>query len=162
MNQREWDDRFLAEDQHVHRIVILRQRLRNEAVIRRVIDRRIEDTIELDQAAGFIQLVFDARSEWNLDDAVKLQGDSLAGSHVVPRMNHVCRGSGSRRPGSEGKYIFPQSRTGLEAYKSDAYSPVINRMRVYSGALLRARGPFQRGKSEELTAPPCPSRHPAR
>ena len=106
VNQRERHDRFLAQHQHIHRIVILGQRLRDEPVIRGVIDGRIEHPIELDQAAVFIQLILDARSERNLDDAIKLLGDSFAGSDVMPGMNHGVEGSGFGVQGSGRKGLL--------------------------------------------------------
>ena len=36
---------FLAQHQHIDGVVILRQRLRNEAVVRRIVNRRVQDAI---------------------------------------------------------------------------------------------------------------------
>ncbi len=75
--------------QHVERIVVLGQRLRDEAVVRRVIDGRVEHAIELDQAALLVELVLHARAERDFDDGVELLRQVLAGSDVVPCMSHV-------------------------------------------------------------------------
>ena len=88
VNQRQRDDGFLAEHQHVERIVIFGERLRDEAIVGRVIHGRIEDAVELDEAAGLVELVFHARSERDLDDRVEFLRELLAGSDVVPGMDH--------------------------------------------------------------------------
>jgi hypothetical protein len=64
--------RFLGEHQHVEGIVTLGQRLRDEAVVRRVLDGRIEHAILADQAALFIELILDAGAEGNFDHALEL------------------------------------------------------------------------------------------
>jgi len=79
---------FLAEHEDIERIIIFCQRLRDETVVGGIINRRIEDAIQLNESARFIQFVLDARNEWDLDDAVEFLWKLVAGSHVVPRMNH--------------------------------------------------------------------------
>jgi hypothetical protein len=79
---------FLAEHQHIERIVVFGQRLRDEAVVRRIVNGRIEDAIELDQAAGFIQFVLHTGAEGDLDHAIEFLRELVAGSYVVPGMDH--------------------------------------------------------------------------
>ena len=74
--------------EHVERIVVFGERLRNEAVVRGIVDGGIEDAVEVDQAAGFVEFVLDAGAEGNLDDAVEFLRQLVAGSHVVPGMDH--------------------------------------------------------------------------
>src|SRR5690606_31935659 len=77
-----------AQHEHVKRIIILGQRLRDEPVIGRVIDGRVEHAVELDEPALLVKFVLHARAEGDLDDGVVLLRDVFAGSDVVPKMNH--------------------------------------------------------------------------
>ena len=79
---------FLAQHQHVERVVVFGERLRYEAVIRRIVNRRVEDAIKPDQAARFVEFIFHARAKRNFDHAVEFLRQLVAGSYVVPRMNH--------------------------------------------------------------------------
>jgi hypothetical protein len=45
--------------------------LRDETIAGGIINRRIEDAIQLDESARFDQFALDARAEWDLDDAVE-------------------------------------------------------------------------------------------
>ena len=67
VDDRQRNDRFLAENENVERIVVFGERLRNETIVRGIVDGGIQDAIELDEAADFIEFVFDARSEGNFD-----------------------------------------------------------------------------------------------
>ena len=82
---------LLAQHQHIERVVVFGQSLRNESVIRGIVHRRIQDAIEFDQAAGLVQFVLHAGAERNLDDGVELLRKFAAGSHVVPGMDHGIR-----------------------------------------------------------------------
>src|ERR1700732_2918512 len=84
-------DGFLAQHQHIKRIVVLGKSLRNEAIVRGIVDRRVQDAVEVDQASGLVQFVFHAGAEGNLDDGVELLRKLAAGSYVMPRMNHGIR-----------------------------------------------------------------------
>ena len=96
MNDRERHDRILAEHEDIERIIIFGQRLRDEAIVRRIVDGGIEDAVELDQSAGFVEFVFHTGSKWDLDHAIKFLRKLVAGSHVVPRMDHgFILGAGS-------------------------------------------------------------------
>jgi hypothetical protein len=88
VDQRERDDGFLAEHEHVKRVVVLRQRLRDEAVVGRVVDGRVQHAVELDQAGDLVELVLHRRAEGDLDDGVELLRDVLAGGDVVPGVDH--------------------------------------------------------------------------
>ena len=88
MDDGERYDCFLTEHEHVERIVILGVRLGNEPVVCRVIDGRVEDTVEADETAGLVEFVLHAGAEGNFDNAVELVGKLVAGSYVVPGMNH--------------------------------------------------------------------------
>ncbi len=48
-----------AEQQHVNRIAIIRQRVRDEAVIARIAHRRVQEAIDEDRAGGLVHLVLD-------------------------------------------------------------------------------------------------------
>ena len=79
---------FQAVDRN-ERIIIFGEGLRNESIIRRVIDGRIQDAVELDEPAGFIQFVLHAGAEGDFNHALKLLRQPVAGSHVVPGMDHA-------------------------------------------------------------------------
>ena len=72
VDERERDDRLLAQHQHVERVVVLGERLRDEAVVGRVVDGGVEDAVELEQAGLLVELVLDAGAERDLDDRVEL------------------------------------------------------------------------------------------
>jgi hypothetical protein len=79
---------FLAQHQHIERVVVFGQGLGNEAIVCGIVDRRVQDAVELDQAARLVQFVFHARAEGNLYDGVELLRKLATGSYVVPRMDH--------------------------------------------------------------------------
>ena len=82
---------LLAEHQDVERVVVLGVRLGDEAVIGRVVDRRVEDPVEPEQAGLLVQLVLDARPHRDLDQGVELAREVLARGDVVPGMQHRVR-----------------------------------------------------------------------
>ena len=88
LHQRERGDRFLTEHQNIERVVVFGQRLRNEPVVGRVIHRRVENPVELQQPGLFVELVLDARPHGDLDDGDELGREFLARSDIVPGMNH--------------------------------------------------------------------------
>jgi hypothetical protein len=88
VNDSQRNDWLLAEHEDVERVIVFGERLRNEAVVRRIINGRVEDAVEFDKAAGLIQFVLHARSERDLDDAVEFLRELVAGSYVVPGMDH--------------------------------------------------------------------------
>ena len=51
VHQRQRRDGLLAEHQHVERVVVLGERLRDEPVVGRVVDGRVQDAVEPEQAA---------------------------------------------------------------------------------------------------------------
>jgi hypothetical protein len=63
------DDRFLAEHEHVERVVVFGEGLRNETVVRGIVHGRIENAVEFDQATRLVEFVLHAGAEGNLDDA---------------------------------------------------------------------------------------------
>lgn len=88
MNDGERHHSFLAQHEDIERIIVFGQRLRDEAIVRRIVDGRLEDAIELDQPAGFVQFVLHTRSERNLDHAIEFLRELVAGSYIVPGMDH--------------------------------------------------------------------------
>jgi len=79
---------FLAEHENIERIIVFRQSLRNKAVVGGIVNGGVENAIKLDQAACFIEFVFHARSKRDLDHAVEFLRKFVAGSYVVPGMDH--------------------------------------------------------------------------
>ena len=88
IDDRERDNRLLAEDEHVERIAILTIRARDEAVIRGIHDGAVEHPIEPQQARGFIDLVLVLAAQRHFDDNRKVLADaSIVNRIVVPWMH---------------------------------------------------------------------------
>ena len=83
----------LAEDQNVERVVVFGEGLGNESVIRGIVDGGIQDAIHFDDAAGFVELIFNAGAEGNFDDSLEFARDVFAGTEVVPRMHGKSSGA---------------------------------------------------------------------
>src|SRR5882757_2968922 len=75
---------FLAQYQHIERIVVLRERLWNKSVVCRIVNRRVENAVEFDQPADLVELILHARTKRNLDNRVELLRKQTARSDVVP------------------------------------------------------------------------------
>jgi len=88
VDEGERDDSFLAEDEDVERVVVFGEGLRDEAVIGGVVDSGVENAIEADESAGFIEFIFHAGAEGDLDHAIEFFWKLVAGSDVVPGMDH--------------------------------------------------------------------------
>src|SRR5271166_68811 len=97
LNQRQRHNRFLAQHQHVEWIVILCQRLRDEAVIGGIIHRGIKHSIQLDEPALLVQFILDAGAERNFDDGIEFPRQVFAGSDVMPGMSHGRSGVAEAR-----------------------------------------------------------------
>jgi hypothetical protein len=88
VNDGEWNYRLLAEHQHIERVVVFGEGLRDESVVGRIVDGRVEDTVEADQAAGLVQFILHAGTEGDFDNAIEFVRQFVAGSYVMPRMDH--------------------------------------------------------------------------
>ena len=73
---------------HSGRYVIFGEGLRNESVVGGVVDGRVENAVEPDESAQLVEFILHAGAERNFDDAVKFLREFVAGSYVVPGMNH--------------------------------------------------------------------------
>jgi hypothetical protein len=62
VNDRQRNDRFLAQHENVEWIVIFRECLRNESIIRRIISGRVQHAVEANQAASFVKFAFSRSS----------------------------------------------------------------------------------------------------
>ena len=89
VDDRQWNDGFLAENKNVERIVIFGEGLWDESVVSGIVNGRIEDAVESDEAAVFVELVLHAGAEGDFDDAVEFLREFVAGGYVMPRMNHT-------------------------------------------------------------------------
>ena len=74
LHQRQRRHGFLTKDQHVERIIVLGQRLWDKAVIRGVVDRRVKNAIQPQQAGFLVQLVLDAGTHRDFNDGSELAG----------------------------------------------------------------------------------------
>jgi hypothetical protein len=88
VNDGQGDHSLLAQHQHIQRIIIFRQSLGNEAVVRRIVNSGVEHAIHLDEPTVFVQFIFDAGARWNFDNGVKLSRQFVSGRYIVPRMEH--------------------------------------------------------------------------
>jgi cytochrome c-type biogenesis protein CcmE len=80
---------FLAKHQNVQRVVIFRQSLRDETVVGWIVNGGVQDPVEFDQAARLVEFVLYAGARGDLNDRVEFFGKSVAGSNVVPGMDHI-------------------------------------------------------------------------
>ena len=80
--------RLLAQDEDIEGIVVVGVGLWNEAVIRGIEHRRMDDAIHSQEAAGFVQLVFHIGAQGDFDDGLKIAREIVAGGNVVPSMEH--------------------------------------------------------------------------
>ncbi|MNY35195.1 hypothetical protein D3C86_1695830 [compost metagenome] len=72
-------DRERRQHQHVHRVTVAGQRLRNEAVVGRVAHARADETVDEQQAGFLVGLVLHRIALGrNLDDDVEIVGKVLA------------------------------------------------------------------------------------
>ena len=71
LNEASGDKRFSPEHKHVQRVAVIPKSLRDKTVICRIVHRGIEYAIILDQPGIFVELVFHARKQWNLDDHIE-------------------------------------------------------------------------------------------
>src|SRR5215210_3619565 len=88
-------DRFLHQDQHVERVVVITQGPRNKAVVGRVDHGRVQDTVHLQEARLLVQLVLNPGAFGDLDQGRKLLGGRVPDRNVMPGMCHL--GNSSRR-----------------------------------------------------------------
>ena len=104
VDQRQRHHRFLAEHQHVERIVVFGQRLRNETVVGRIVHRRVQHAVQLDQAALLVQFVLHAGAERNLDDRVEIPAadarrERCRAMHESWELRRKCHGGESHFSG---------------------------------------------------------------
>src|ERR671910_393643 len=97
--------RLLPEHQRVERIAVIAEGARNEAVVRRVVHRAVEHTVQPEQPGFLVQLVLVLAAFWNLDDDRKRVFDErVVDITVMPRMHgsSVLRPIGTTAPTVNG------------------------------------------------------------
>jgi hypothetical protein len=82
-------DRFLHQDKHVERIVVVPQSPWDKAVVGRVDHGRIQNTVDLQKSRLFVQLVFDPGAFGDLDQGRELLWGFVPDRYVVPGMSHL-------------------------------------------------------------------------
>src|SRR6185436_4814357 len=90
-------DRLLSEHQDVERIAVQAIRLWQEAVVRGVVDRTVQDPVDPQEARGLVELVLHLRALRNLDDGPEAGLDGVHQLDVVPGVYHI-RSSAARAP----------------------------------------------------------------
>ena len=71
-------------DQHIHRIAVPRQGVRDKAVIARITHRRIEKAVHHQRTRRLVHLVFDGlAADGNLNNDVDVIGDILSDRNLV-------------------------------------------------------------------------------
>src|SRR5215207_9417416 len=93
-------DRFLHQDKHVERIVVVPQSPWDKAVVGRVDHGRVQDTVDLQQPRLLVELVLDPGAFGDLDQSCELLRGFVTDRYVVPGMRHLD--SSFRRIGSQG------------------------------------------------------------
>src|SRR6185295_15542637 len=91
-------------DQHVDRIAVERERMRDEAVVPGVAHRRVEKAIHDESAGGLVHLVFDGlAAHRNLDDDVDIERriqadrDSVEPHYLLRKVSLFSVGAGHTR-----------------------------------------------------------------
>ncbi len=59
------------------------------AIVCGIEDRGVNDAVDLEEAGGFVEFVFDVGAEGNFDDGLEIAREFLAGGYVVPCMHHA-------------------------------------------------------------------------
>src|SRR6185503_19031609 len=83
-DERERNERLLAEHQDVERISVSTVRLRDESIIRGIVDRRVENAISAEQARRLVQLVLDLRALRDLHEREEVVAEVGPPRDVVP------------------------------------------------------------------------------
>src|SRR5271157_1859084 len=150
LNHRKGHNGLLAQDEHVEWIIVFRQRLRNESVIRGIVDRRIEHAIELDKSALLVQFVLHAGAEWDFNDGIELQGQVFAGGDVVPGMSHErSRSTQARVIVAERQWGSPKTKRRGEIHRDSSAPQILMMLPLSNGVATASR--FQLNWS---TSPP--------
>ncbi len=76
--------RLLAQHEDVERITVRAVRLRQKAVVGRVVDGAVQDTIESQKPRLLVELVFHLRALRDLDDRGEVMLDVRAQGNIVP------------------------------------------------------------------------------
>src|SRR5580698_10400004 len=79
LDERERLDGLLAKNEDIERIVVFGVGLRDEAVVRGIENRGVDDAIDFEQTGGFVELVFYVGAERDLDDGGEVAGEFVAG-----------------------------------------------------------------------------------
>jgi hypothetical protein len=82
------DHGILSENEDVHGIAVVPVGAGNEAVVGRVVDRAVEDPVEVEESRRLVQLVLGVAALRDLDDASQLLGEPVAELYVVPGVGH--------------------------------------------------------------------------
>src|SRR5215203_4078212 len=82
-------DRFLHQDKHVQRIVVISQSPWDKTVVGRVDHCRVQDSVDLQQPRLLVQLVLDPGAFGDLDQGCELFRGFLPDRDVVPGMGHL-------------------------------------------------------------------------
>src|SRR5687768_17544783 len=69
-NQTQRHNRHLCEDYDIEWVTVIAQRLRDKSIVQRVIHGSINHTVEFNQTADLVNLIFRPGSPWDLDDAI--------------------------------------------------------------------------------------------
>ena len=89
IHDRQRHHRFLAEDEGVERVVVVAICLRDESVIRRIVNGTEEHTIDANEPAFFVELVLRLRTLRHFDDDRHELRRALADGHIVPGMHRA-------------------------------------------------------------------------
>ena len=82
-------ERFRAKDQNVERIAVIGISTRNKAVIRRIMRRGVQDSVESQQPGLFVQLVFLLAAGRDLDNGGEMRRGDRVGVDVMPDVSHI-------------------------------------------------------------------------
>ena len=83
-HDRPGDHRRTGGDQHVHRVAVVGQGVRDEAVVAGIAHRRVQEAVDVDRARVLVELVLDRLAvQRNFDDDVDVPRRIAADGHLA-------------------------------------------------------------------------------
>src|SRR4051794_32791709 len=80
-------DGLLTKHQHIERVVIFRVGLRDETIVRRIMYRAEEHTIDTNKPGSLIELILIFRAHWHFDNGWENFRNAVPQIYVMPRMH---------------------------------------------------------------------------
>jgi hypothetical protein len=88
LDEGEGDQGLRTKDENIEWVIIVGIGTGDEAVVRRVMSRSIENAVHSDQAGLLIELILDLTSLTDLNDCIEAVGTDPFGTDIVPDIDH--------------------------------------------------------------------------